>query len=208
VVVYDSQTVAVSDLPNSADDVVAPRWAGQVAVAPGNASFQSLVTAYRVIKGDAAAEQWAENLANNSPEIFEKNSAIVEAVNDGSIQIGLTNHYYWYRLAEERGGENLRAQLHFPVKGDPASIVNVTGAGVLKAHAGDQDAFDLVAFLVSDQAQQYFVDVTFEYPLVSSIAAPAGLPALSELAIANFDLSDLRSLKETQSLLQKFGLIL
>ena len=210
VIVYDSQVVSPADLPNTSEEIVDSKWAGLVAVAPGNASFQSFVTALRVIRGETEAEQWVENLAENNPQIFEKNAAILEAVNDndGDHPLGLTNHYYWFRLAEERGGENLRVQVHFPEAGDPASIVNVTGAGVLKAHNEDQDAYDLVKFLVSDEAQQYFVDVTFEYPLVPGIQAPAGLPALADLTIDNFDLSDLRSLQTTQGLLQKYGLIL
>ncbi len=207
VIVYDSQAVSADDLPQTADDLVDPTWSGKVAIAPGNASFQSFVTAYRVLKGDESGDAWIAGLDANQPQIFEKNSAIVEAVNDGIHPLGLSNHYYWYRLASERGAENMRAQLHFTEAGDPASIVNVTGAGILKAQRLDQDAYDLVAFLVSDQAQQYFVESTFEYPLVPGIAAPEGLPALADLAVANFDLSDLRSIAQTQSLLQKYGLI-
>ena len=102
----------------------------------------------------------------------------------------------------------MRAQLHFTEAGDPASIVNVTGAGLLAAQSFDLDALELIAFLVSNEAQQYFVDTTFEYPLVPGIAAPEGLPALSELAVADFDLSDLATLAQTQELLRKYGLIL
>lgn len=207
VIVYDSEAVQIEDLPATAEDLVLPEWAGKVAIAPGNASFQSFVTAYRVLEGDAAADAWVAGLAENEPPVFDKNSAILEAVNDGTHPMGLINHYYWYRLASERGTENMRAQLHFTEAGDPASIVNVTGAGILTAQRFDQDAYDLVAFLVSDEAQQYFVESTFEYPLVEGIEAPEGLPALADLAVANFDLSDLRSLAETQALLQKYGLI-
>lgn len=208
VVVYDSQRVGEDQLPQTVEEIVADEWAGEVAVAPTNASFQSFVTAFRVIEGEEAADAWVSALAAGNPPIFEKNGAILEAVNDGIHPMGLINHYYWYRLAAERGEDNMRAKLHFTDAGDPASIVNVTGAGVLTPHALDQDAWDLVAFLVSDQAQRYFVDVTYEYPLVPGIEAPAGLPALADLAVANFDLSDLRTLKESQSLLQKYGLIL
>lgn len=207
VVVFDSEQVTAEDLPTTVSDLVAPEWAGKLAVAPGNASFQSFVTALRVIEGDDAADEWVASLAANEPPVFDKNSAILEAVNDGIHPLGLINHYYWYRLASERGVDNMRAQLHFTQAGDPASIVNVTGAGILAAQRLDQDAYDLVAFLVSDEAQQYFVESTFEYPLVEGIEAPEGLPALADLAVANFDLSDLRSLAETQALLQKYGLI-
>jgi iron(III) transport system substrate-binding protein len=208
VVVYDSEVVSEEELPQSADEIVGPQWSGKVGVAPGNASFQSFVTAYRVLKGESAADQWVSGLNINNPQIFEKNGAILEAVNDGTIPLGLINHYYWYRLASERGAENMRAQLHFTEAGDPASIVNVTGAGLLAAQSFDLDALELIAFLVSDEAQQYFVDTTFEYPLVPGIAAPEGLPDLSDLAVADFDLSDLATLAQTQELLRKYGLIL
>lgn len=207
VIVYDSQSVSPEDLPQSADDLLDPKWSGKIAVAPGNASFQSFVTAYRVLKGESAGDEWVAGLVANSPHIFEKNSAILEAVNDGTHPLGLINHYYWFQLANERGKENMRAQLHFTEAGDPASIVNVTGAGILRPQRLDQDAYDLVAFLVSDQAQQYFVENTFEYSLVPGLGTPEGLPALEDLAVATFDLSDLRSIAKTQSLLQKYGLI-
>jgi iron(III) transport system substrate-binding protein len=84
----------------------------------------------------------------------------------------------------------------------------VTGAGVLVSQQGDADAYRLVEFLVSDVAQQYFVEITFEYPLVPGIPEPEGVPALADLRVANLDLSDLRTLAETQLLLQKYGLIL
>jgi len=42
---------------------------------------------------------------------------------------------------------------------------------------------------------------------VPGIEAPEGLPALAELAVADFDLSDLRTLADTQELLRKYGLI-
>ena len=208
VVVYDSEVVTEDQLPSDIDELVGPEWAGKLAIAPGNASFQSFVTAYRVLRGESAADQWVSGLNTNDPQSFDKNSAILEAVNDGILPVGLTNHYYWYRLAAERGVENMRAQLHFTVAGDPGSIVNVTGASVLASQATDADAYALVAFLVSDEAQQYFVDFTYEYPLVPGIEAPTGIPLLSDLVVDNLDLSDLSTLQETQSLLQRYGLIL
>jgi len=207
VIVYDSETVAVEDLPDTADAIVGPQWSGKVGVAPGNASFQSFVTAYRVLRGEGAADQWVAGLTINDPQIFDKNSAILEAVNEGTIELGLINHYYWYQMRAERGAENMRAALYFTQPGDAASIVNVSGAGILKAQSYDLDAYELLSYLVSDKAQQYFVESTYEYPLVPGIAQPEGLPALSELATADFDLSDLRTLAQTQELLRRYGLI-
>jgi len=51
------------------------------------------------------------------------------------------------------------------------------------------------------------VATTYEYPLVPGAVAPEGLPALSDLAIADFDLADLATLAQTQELLRRYGLI-
>lgn len=207
VIVYDAETLSEDDLPTTADGIVAPEWSGKVGVAPGNASFQSFITAYRVIDGEGAAESWVAALKANDPVIFDNNGAILEAVESGALPMGLINHYYWYRLVAERGEDSLRSKLWFTETGDPASIVNVTGAGVLQSAQLDQDAYDFVRYLISADAQQYFVDTTSEYPLLPGVDAPAGLPALETLVNPNLDLSDLKSLSESQELLARYGLL-
>jgi iron(III) transport system substrate-binding protein len=207
VIVFDSQSLAEADVPTSVDAFTDPSWAGRFGIAPGNASFQSFVTAYRALNGDAAAAKWVSAIAANQPQIFENNGAILSAVNEGVVETGLINHYYWYRLAAEKGAENMRAQLTFPTAGDAGSIVNVTGAGLLVGAAGDRDALAFLDYLLSAEAQQYFVDETFEYPLIDGVDAPAGLPELQSLLNPELDLADLQTLGETQALLQQYGLI-
>jgi iron(III) transport system substrate-binding protein len=206
VIAYDSQNLAAADVPSSVMELISPEWNGRVGFPPGNASFQSFVTALREIKGEAAAEQWVEAMAANAPVITEKNSATLELVNSGQLDLGLINHYYWYQSASELGAGNMRAQLKF-LPGDAGGIVNVTGAGVLAGSSGNSDALTFLRYLISPTAQQYFVDQTFEYPLLPGIQAPAGLPTLASLANSEFDLNDLESLSQTQSLLAKHGLL-
>ena len=207
VVVYNQDQVAEADLPTTAAEIVSPTWSGKVGVAPTNASFQSFITAYRVLEGEGAAESWVSAMVSNDPEIFENNHAILEAVDSGVVPLGLINHYYWYAMAAERGVENMNAQLWFTEAGDPASIVNVSGAGILTPAQLDQDAYDFVSYLLSEAGQTYFVESTFEYPLVDGVDAPADLPALSELVNPELDLSDLDTLSESQLLLTRFGLL-
>src|SRR5690606_26132115 len=130
-----------------------------------------------------------------------------EAANTGEIQLGLINHYYWYRLQAQVGDENLRAQLAFPTAGDAGAIVNVTGAGLLRGAADDADAHAFIEYLLSPAGQQYFVDNTYEYPLISTIDAPSGLPGLDTLTNPELDLSDLDTLSDTTALLASVGLI-
>lgn len=207
VVVFDGERFTADELPDEIDDYVDPEWSGRVGVAPGNASFQSFVTALRVLDGEDDAAEWVSALAANSPQIFEGNSAILSAVDEGVLELGLINHYYWYGQAAEVGAENMRAQLKFLEAGDAGSIVNVTGAGILNGAATDADALEFVRYLVSLEAQTYFVEQTFEYPLLPGVDAPAGLPTLASLVNPELDLSDLDDLATTQQLLADAGLI-
>ncbi|BDZ54982.1 extracellular solute-binding protein [Agromyces marinus] len=206
VLAYDSEQLTEDQVPSTVDDLTADEWGGQVAFAPGNASFQSFITALRVLEGEEAAAEWVAGMADNEPELTENNLASLDLVNTGQAQIGLINHYYWYRQAAEVGAGNMRAQLKF-LPGDPGGIVNVTGAAILKGAADDADARAFVEFLISEQAQRYFVEETFEYPLLPGIDAPEGLPALESLVNPGLDLSDLHSVGESQRLLADNGLI-
>lgn len=206
VIAYDGEQLTEADVPDSTDDLVDAAWNGQVAFAPGNASFQSFVTALRVLEGEDAAEEWVAGIAANAPVLTESNGASLELVNTGAAQLGLINHYYWFEAAAEVGEENMRAQLKF-LPGDAGGIVNVTGAAILAGAAGDPDALSFVEYLLSDAGQTYFVEETFEYPLVPGIDAPEGLPSLESLVNPGLDLSDLESLSATQELLAAHGLI-
>lgn len=207
VVVYDGERLTADELPDTVDEYVTEAWAGRLGVAPTNASFQSFVTALRVLDGEEEAAAWVEALAGNSPQIFEGNSAILTAVDEGVLEVGLINHYYWYGAAAEAGAENMRAQIKFLSAGDAGSIVNVTGAGILNGAEADADALEFVRYLVSLEAQTYFVEQTFEYPLLPGVEAPEGLPSLESLVNPELDLSDLDDLAATQQLLADAGLI-
>jgi len=55
--------------------------------APTNASFQSFVTALRVLEGEEATEAWLRGLVANDAQIFPRNGAILEAVKYRVISI-------------------------------------------------------------------------------------------------------------------------
>ena len=206
VIAYDGKKFTEDEVPDTVDELTDAGWKGKVGFPPGNASFQSFVTAYRVLEGEKAAESWVKGISENAPVLTEKNGATLDLVDAGQLELALINHYYWYEKAAEVGADNMRAQLKF-LPGDPGGIVNVSGAAILKQAAGDPDALAFIEYLVSEKGQQYFVDKTFEYPLLPGIDAPKGLPTLESLANTGFDLADLDSLEKTQELLAQYGLL-
>ena len=207
VIAYDPEQVPAADVPQSVFDLTDPKWKGQVAIAPTNASFQAFVTAMRVSQGDEATKAWLEGLVANEVQTYEKNGLILDAVDTGQAQLGLVNHYYWYEKAAEVGADAMRAQIAFTKPDDPGSLVNVAGVGILKGAADNPNAAKFVEWLLSPGTQQWFVDNTWEYPLVPSVAAAEGLPALDTLRGPDVPLAELADLPGTLTMLEDVGLI-
>ncbi len=208
VLVYNPDAVEGMELPTSVFDLTAPEWKGHVAVAPTNASFQAFVTAIRVQHGDDKARHFLDELVANDAEIRDNNVQIVEDVEAGKVAVGLVNHYYLGEVAKERGTtvDGLDAKLHFFPNGDVGALVNVAGVGVLAKAADDPDVAAFIDYLLGPEAQTYFAEETFEYPLVDGIAAPSYVPPLNQLTAPAIDLNDLDGLAETVAMIEEAGL--
>lgn len=205
VVAYNPAKVAGSDLPASVLGFTDPKWKGRVGWAPTNASFQSFLTALRVLRGEGAARDWVEGMVANRAAGYPNNITIVEAVGRGEIDVGLVNHYYLFELKEQDPG--LQVANHFVTGGDPGALVNAAGVGILEGTGRREEAKRFVEFLLSEEAQRYFATQTFEYPLVVGVSPVEGLPPLERLEPPDIDLSDLSDLRGTQELLTETGVL-
>ena len=67
VIAYDGEELTEDQVPDTVDELTGEEWNGEVAFAPGNASFQSFVTALRVLEGEEAAAEWVAGIAANDP---------------------------------------------------------------------------------------------------------------------------------------------
>ncbi len=191
------------ELPESILDLTSEVWRGLVGWAPTNGSFQANITAMRVLLGDEETMAWLEGMVANAPQVFSGNSPIVEAVISGEIPAGLVNHYYLYRyLAED---PDITTQLHYFPGGDPGALINVAGAGIVNTTDQPEDALELLAFLLSPEAQTYFATETYEYPLIDGVDPGVDLVALDEIEIPEIDLSNLDDLEGTLEMIEDSG---
>jgi iron(III) transport system substrate-binding protein len=205
VLVYNTDQLQESDLPDSVFGLTDPKWANQVGWAPTNGSFQSFVSAMRQLNGEDATRQWLEDMIANGVQSYDNNVAIVEAVGKGEIQLGLANHYYLYRFLAEQGEDFPARNYYFPDGGADA-LVNVAGAGVVNTTNQEELALRFIDFLLTDEAQQYFANETDEYPLATTaVEVSPLLKPLSELNPPQIDLSDLNDLQGTLEMLQDVG---
>jgi iron(III) transport system substrate-binding protein len=161
------------------------------------------VTALAKIEGEAVAAEWLAAMKENGV-IYEKNSAILEAVESGQVDAGLINHYYWYVLGNEVGFENLNSNIAAFETQDVGNLRNVAGVGIV---SNDSRAKGFVQFLLSETGQNYFVNETAEYPLIQGVEPLPGLTPLRDIPAPGFDLNDLEALEETLQLIRAAGLI-
>jgi iron(III) transport system substrate-binding protein len=204
VLVYNTELVQQRELPDSVLDLTDARWAGKVAIAPANGSFQDFVTAMRQLEGDGATAAWLRAMARNRPRTYANNNAIVEAVGRGEVPVGLVNHYYNYRFLKENPGTPSRN--HALAGGDAGALVIPSTVSVLAGSDKTEEAARFVEFLLSPEAQRYFSDETFEYPLASGVPAAAGLPPLDTLRSPPSDLDQLGGgLQRTIELIRSSG---
>jgi iron(III) transport system substrate-binding protein len=206
VLVYNPEQVEALglEIPASLLDLTKPEYAGLVGWAPANASFQSNVTAMRLLLGDEATAQWlADMVANGAVSYGGSNTNLNMAVASGEVVFGITNHYYMHNLLKDTPDLNI-VQTVFG-SGDAGSLVNVAGAGVLATSDQKGLAQRLILYLLGSEAQTYFTQETSEYPLVAGITPNADLIPLESIIQPELDLSDLDDLQATLEMIEVSG---
>lgn len=205
VLVYNSDEVSEADLPADIWELTEEQWRGKIGWAPTNGSFQAFVTALRHLEGEARASEWLTAMIANDVKVYPNNDSIVAAVGSGELQAGLVNHYYLLQFKAEKG-QDFPAQNYFFPAGGAGNLVNVAGAGVVNTSDNKAAAKQFVAFLLSDEAQNYFASTTDEYPLAGTdIPLNPAVKPLSEINTPELDLSNLDDLQGTLALLQEVG---
>ncbi|MDP8959748.1 MAG: iron ABC transporter substrate-binding protein [Actinomycetota bacterium] len=205
VLVYNTEMVDPAELPDSVFDLTSERFQGEVAVAPTNGSFQDFITAMRQMHGDQATLGWLKGMVANDAQTYANNSAILQAVGRGEVPMGLVNHYYHYRFQEEDPGLPTANYL-FPDGGVGAFVI-VTAVAVLDTAEQPEQAEEFVSFLLSEEAQRYFSQQTFEYPLAAGVEAAVDLPPLEEIDSPALDFDRLGGgLERTKQLIDQSGL--
>jgi len=206
VIVYNTDLLSPADLPDAVAGLADPRWQGAIGWAPTNASLQASVTAMRLLEGEEAARQWLAGIKANRPKVYANNAAVVQAVANGEVQVGLVNHYYLYGFLKDRG-PSFPARNYHPPAGGAGAIVNVAGVGLLNTATSSAAAQRFVDYLLSADAQQYFAAQTFEYPLVAGIEPHPDLLPLAQINHPDIDLANLADLEATLHLMREVGVL-
>lgn len=169
VLVYAKDRVINEDI-NGYEGLASEKFRGRIcARSSGNIYNISLLSALIDRWGEARAEAWARNVANNfarNPQGGDTDQ--IRAVAAGVCDIALVNHYYFARMALDANEDISGLAVHWP-ETNPGVHVNISGAGVFKGSRKPKLALQFIEFAASDRAQRFFPELTSEYPAVSSV---------------------------------------
>ncbi|MDG5766167.1 iron ABC transporter substrate-binding protein [Balneolales bacterium ANBcel1] len=207
VMAYSSARVDTAALPNSVFGLTDDRWQNRVGWAPSNGSFQSFLTSMRLLEGDETTLQWLRDMRDNGAQSYINNSALLQAIAAGEIDIALTNHYYLFRFRESNPRFPVDQTYFAP--NDPGNLVNVAGIGILNTASNRETALAFIHFLLEVENQQWVTDEVFEYPVREDISAVPGQTTLQDIRELSpvLDLDELSDLNQTLNLLRRAGLL-
>lgn len=195
---FNTEQLAADIIP--ADVMSLPGSGLEIGWAPAYASFQSFVTAMRLLEGDRATADWLRGVKETATS-YAGELGVVMGVERGEVQLGFANHYYTLRL--KSGMPDARVALAF-TNNDAGCLVNASG---ILALAGGDLPIDFIRYLLTREVQTYLANEAFEIPLVAGVPAPQGLPALDSIAPPDIDLTLLADLRPTLDLMREAGVL-
>lgn len=199
---YNTNALSEDELP---DDIMAyPDFDGDLGWAPSYGSCQAFVTAMRILEGEEATREWLQGVVDNGIQSYPDEFVVCQAIADGEVDAGFTNHYYIQRVLDGSPGAPIATAF---TENDAGSIFNVAGAAVTDVASDETLAQNFVRHLLSAEAQDYFARTTFEYPLIPDVEPIGNLPTIDELnPPSELDLTQLSDVEPTIDLMRDVGI--
>ncbi|HTA13432.1 MAG TPA: extracellular solute-binding protein [Solirubrobacteraceae bacterium] len=210
VLVYNTSKLSPSQLPKSVMELADPKWMGKIELAPTETDLWPIVSSVDRAEGHAATLRWLIGMESNAAgnDQVPDNEVLTRDVSQGITDLGLINHYYYYRLRAEIGKSSTKADVAYFAPHDPGYVEDISGVGVLKSSKHKAAAEEFVQFMTSDAGQRALAKSdSFEYPIHPGVAASPELPPLSGLQPSSFTPAELGSGLDAKTLLEEAGLI-
>jgi iron(III) transport system substrate-binding protein len=208
--VYNPARLSPTELPKTVMGLASPTLKGKLELAPAETDFWPVVSSVARTYGQAQALKWLGAVkANaggdaNAPDT----EAVVSDVSKGVADLGLINHYYFYRLQAEVGKAGMHASLAYFEPHDPGYVEDISGAAVLRSSQHQAAAQMFLHFLTSPAGQKVLADTeSFEYPIHPGVAPSPALPPFTSFQPSSFTPAALGTGLDAENLLRQAGLI-
>ncbi len=174
VIVYAKDRVSASQL-STYEALAGQQWRDKVCVrSSGNIYNQSLVAGMLASKGAAHTDAWLEGLVANfarAPAGGDRDQ--IKAVAAGQCDVAIVNSYYLGGMLRSSDAAQVEAAskvaLFWPNQDDRGTHVNISGAGITQSSQNPKLAARLIAFLATDESQQWYANINNEFPVRENI---------------------------------------
>ncbi len=175
VIMYNKANVNPAQL-STYEDLATPKWKDKFIIrSSSNIYNQSLSSWLIATRGEQATEKWCRGLVSNFARSPQGNdTAQITAVAAGVADLALANSYYLAKLADSNDPTKQeiarKVGLFFPNQNGRGTHVNISGAGLVKTAPNPRAAIQFLEYLVTSEAQNFFAQGNYEYPVVQGVS--------------------------------------
>ena len=178
IIYYAPERVSGAELSGLTYEGLAdPKWKGRLVIRKSNNIYnQSLVASLIKNNGKAATAEWAKGVVSNMARTPKGNDrAQIMAVAAGEADIAVANTYYLALMLSGKKGPEQQAAAKkvkpfFPNQDGRGTHMNISCAALVKGAPNKSNAIKLVEFLLTEEAQEHFVNNTFEFPMIAGVS--------------------------------------
>jgi iron(III) transport system substrate-binding protein len=174
-----------------------PEWKGRICIRSSNNVYnQSLVAALIATRGAEAVQQWANRFVANfarKPQGGDRDQVMAAAA--GQCDIAIANTYY---LAQMIAGNDpaqrdaaQKVGVFWPNQVDRGTHINISGIALTQSSRNRPQAIELMEYMVTEAAQQWYAEVNQEYPVRKAVAKSAILSQWGDFLADPVNLSSL-----------------
>ncbi len=189
-----------------------PEFKGKVCIrSSSNIYNQSLVASMLAMGEPAKTAMFLNAFVKNfaqPPKGGDRDQ--IKAVANGICDVAIANTYYLAGMVNSKNAAQqdaaAKVKIFWPNQGDRGAHINVSGAGVIKSSKNRDAAVKLLEFLVSKEAQAWYAEVNFEYPVREGVPYSSLLESWGSFRADQVNLSKLGELNaEAVKLMDKAG---
>ena len=202
VIVYAKDRVDASEL-STYEALTDKKWKKRICIRSSNNIYnQSLVASMIAHQGEEKTQQWATDFVKNfarKPKGGDRDQ--VKAVAAGQCDLAVVNTYYLGQMINGKDDAQKAAAdkvaVFWPNQDDRGAHVNVSGVAITKSSKNVENANKLIAFLLSNQSQQWYAEANNEYPALNGVESSDTLKSWGEFKSDDLNLTKLGDLNST-----------
>lgn len=165
-VIYNPEAVEESefDATDTYAGLADPKWKGRICMRDTDETYtSSLVASLIDLHGRERTLEIVKGWVANDVEIMGNDVLLIEAVEAGTCDVALVNHYYLAR--EQAKGKFEDVSLFWASQQGAGTHVNISGAGVVKTSDNAEDAQKLLEWLATPTGQKAMLEGNHEFPV-------------------------------------------